>query len=51
MPRRLRRGVIFYIPRGSGQCFPLWLDLDVGYDAAILAAKVRDIRKAKVRAA
>ena len=45
------RGVIFYIPRGSGQCFPLWLDLDVGYDAALLAAKVRDIRRAKVRAA
>ncbi len=46
-----QRGVIFYIPRGSGQCHPLWLDLEVGMDAAILAAQVRDIRKAKVRAA
>ena len=47
----LRRGVVFYIPRGSGVCHPLWLDLEVGMDAAILAAQVRDIRKAKVRAA
>ena len=47
----LRRGVVFYIPRGSGVCHPLWLDLEVGMDAAIIAAKVRDIRKAKVRAA
>ena len=46
----LTRGVIFYIPRGSGDCHPIWLDLKVGYEAALLASKVREIKKAKVAA-
>ena len=44
------RGVIFYIPRGSGVCHPLWLDLEVGRRAAQLAADVRAIKKVKVAA-
>lgn len=43
------RGLVLYIPRGSGKCFPLWVDLAVGWEAAQLASKVHAIRKAKVQ--
>lgn len=39
------RGLIFYIPRGSGKCYPIWIDLAHGWRAAILASQVRDIAK------
>lgn len=42
------RGVIFYVPRGSGRCHPVWLDLEVGWRAACLSVQVREIRKVKV---
>lgn len=49
-PPDLTRAVILYIPRGSGVCHPLWIDLEVGWEAAQLASKVHKIRKAKVAA-
>ena len=49
-PPDLTRAVILYIPRGSGVCHPLWIDLEVGWEAAQLASKVHRIRKAKVAA-
>lgn len=40
-----RFGVIWYIPRGSGICYPITVDLEVGWDAAQLAAQVLKTRK------
>ncbi len=47
----VEKGVIFQIPRGSGTCNPVWIDLSVGHRAARLAAEVRAIKSAKVVAA
>ena len=38
-------GIIWYIPRGSGKCYPITVDLGVGWDLAITARKVYDARK------
>jgi len=45
------KGIIFQIPRGSGVCNPVWIDLAVGHRAARLAANVREIKNVKVVAA
>lgn len=49
-PPRLDTGLILYIPRGSGKCYPLWIDLKVGWEAAQVAAQVARLRKLKVSA-
>lgn len=41
------RGFIGYIPRGSGRCHVIEIDLALGLAAARLAVQVRDIRKSK----
>ena len=47
-PPKTDRGLVVYINRESGQCWPIWVDLVKGWEAAQLAAQVRDMRKAKV---
>jgi hypothetical protein len=38
-------GVVWYIPRGSGVCHPITVDLEAGWAAAKLAAQVLQIRR------
>lgn len=40
------RGVVFYIPRGTGKCYVIDVDLAQGLQSVKLAADVRDVRKA-----
>ena len=47
-PPRLDIGVVLYVPRGSGVCHPITVDLAKGWRAAQLAAQVRTIRKESV---
>jgi len=42
------RALILFIPRGSGICFPIWIDIVVGRQAARLASKVRAIKSETV---
>lgn len=37
------RGIVFHIPRGSGTCAAIDVDLSIGHRAARLAAEVRDV--------
>jgi hypothetical protein len=39
------RGVVFYIPRGTGKCYVIDVDLAAGLRAVELATRVRDLRK------
>lgn len=39
------RGIIWYIPRGSGKCYAIWLDLLRGWAFAQTARSVYDARK------
>lgn len=43
-PPSTDRGIVFYIPRGSGECVPIEVDLSIGHRAAHLAAKVRELK-------
>ena len=40
------RGVVFYIPRGTGKCYVIDVDLAQGLQSVKLAADVRDVRRA-----
>lgn len=40
-----RFGVVWYIPRGSGVCYPIRVDLEAGWAAARLAAQVLQTRR------
>ena len=37
--------IVAVIPRGSGECFLVDIDLDAGLDLAALACEVREARK------
>jgi len=39
------RAIVFAIPRGSGECQPIDIDLEEGYELAQLAVRVREARK------
>ena len=47
-PRDTDGGVIWYIPRGTGKCYPIFVDIALGWDLAQTARKVYDARKANV---
>lgn len=38
-------GVIWYIPRGTGKCYAIFVDIKAGWDLALTARKVYDARK------
>jgi len=42
------RGIVFQIPRGSGVCHAIDVDLSIGHRAARLAASVREIKDARL---
>jgi hypothetical protein len=42
----LNTGIVWCIPRGSGVCVPVWLDLQAGWGFAQTAMSVYDARKA-----
>ena len=41
-------GIIWYIPRGTGKCYPIIVDIAKGWELAQTARKVYDARKANV---
>ena len=41
----LSRGIVWYIPRGLGKCYPIHLDLEAGWSLAQTAKAVYDARK------
>lgn len=43
----LDRGIVLCIPRGTGRCYPIDVDLKLGYELAQLAVQVRKARRAK----
>lgn len=43
----LERAIIIHLPAGTGQCTLHWVDINAGWEAVQLAAKVRDWRARK----